>query len=107
MNAFFICGRNQWHSPTAETMFRRYPNAQVRSARTSPNTRHTVFIDDTAWVDKILVIEQKHKSRLLAQFPRILQYKGMIALDILDDYRYMDEKSIEISKESVAPYLSK
>jgi len=107
MNALFICSRNQWRSPTAETVFRRYPNVQTRSAGTSPNARHTVSIDDIAWADKIFVMEQKHKSRLLAQFPRALQYKEMIVLDILDDYRYMDEELIEILKVSVVPYLSR
>ena len=107
MNALFICSRNQWRSPTAETVFRRYPNVQARSAGTSPNARHTVSIDDIAWADKIFVMEQKHKSRLLAQFPRALQYKEMIVLDIPDDYRYMDEELIEILKESVVPYLYK
>lgn len=107
MNALFICSRNQWRSPTAETVFRRYPNVQARSAGTSPNARHTVSIDDIAWADKIFVMEQKHKGRLLAQFPRALQYKEMIVLDIPDDYRYMDEELIEILKESVVPYLYK
>ena len=107
MNALFICSRNQWRSPTAETVFRRYPNVQARSAGTSPNARHTVSIDDIAWADKIFVMEQKHKSRLQAQFPRALQYKEMIVLDIPDDYRYMDEELIEILKESVVPYLSR
>lgn len=107
MNTLFICSRNQWRSPTAETVFRRYPNVQARSAGTSPNARHTVSIDDIAWADKIFVMEQKHKSRLLAQFPRALQYKEMIVLDIPDDYRYMDEELIEILKESVVPYLYK
>lgn len=107
MNALFICSRNQWRSPTAETVFRRYPNVQARSAGTSPNARHTVSIDDIAWADKIFVMEQKHKSRLLAQFPRALQYKEMIVLDIPDDYRYMDEELIELLKESVVPYLYK
>ena len=107
MNALFICSRNQWRSPTAETVFRRYPNVQARSAGTSPNARHTVSIDDIAWADKIFVMEQKHKSRLLTQFPRALQYKEMIVLDIPDDYRYMDEELIELLKESVVPYLYK
>ena len=107
MNALFICSRNQWRSPTAETVFRRYPNVQARSAGTSPNARHTVSINDIAWADKIFVMEQKHKSRLQAQFPRALQYKEMVVLDIPDDYRYMDEELIEILKESVEPYLSR
>ena len=106
MNALFICSRNQWRSPTAEAVFRRYPNVQTRSAGTSPNARHTVSINDIAWADKVFVMEQKHKNRLSAQFPRASQHKEIIVLDIPDDYRYMDEELIEILKESVEPYLS-
>ncbi|EAA7653457.1 hypothetical protein DXO15_16510 [Salmonella enterica] len=32
MNVLFICSRNQWRSPTAEQVFRRYPGLSVRSA---------------------------------------------------------------------------
>ena len=106
MNALFICSRNQWRSPTAEAVFRRYPNVQTRSAGTSPNARHTVSINDITWADKVFVMEQKHKNRLSAQFSRALQHKEIIVLDIPDDYRYMDEELIEILKESVEPYLS-
>ena len=106
MNALFICSRNQWRSPTAEAVFRRYPNVQTRSAGTSPNARHTVSINDITWSDKVFVMEQKHKNRLSAQFSRALQHKEIIVLDIPDDYRYMDEELIEILKESGEPYLS-
>ena len=56
MNLLFICSRNQWRSPTAERVFRAYPNVQTRSAGTSPNARHTVSIRDIQWADKILVM---------------------------------------------------
>lgn len=52
-------------------------------------------------------MEQKHKNRLLAQFPRALRHKEIIVLDIPDDYRYMDEDLIGILKESVEHYLPK
>ncbi|QOV69188.1 hypothetical protein IP582_01865 [Citrobacter sp. BDA59-3] len=39
MNVLFICSRNQWRSPTAEQVFRRYPGLNVRSAGTSRNTK--------------------------------------------------------------------
>ena len=107
MNALFICSRNQWRSPTAELVFRRYPNVQTRSAGTSPNAQRTVSAADIAWADKVFAMEQKHKNRLLAQFPRALRHKEIIVLDIPDDYHYMDEDLIGILKESVEHYLPK
>lgn len=106
MNLLFICSRNQWRSPTAERVFRAYPNVQTRSAGTSPNARHTVSIRDIQWADKILVMENKHKARLQAQFARALQHKTIIVLDIADEYRYMDEALIEILQDSVLPLLA-
>jgi predicted protein tyrosine phosphatase len=94
-NVLFICSRNQWRSPTAEQVFRRHPALLVRSAGTSPNARRTVSADDIAWADVILVMEEKHKSRLKAQFGRLLSGAAMHVLDIPDDYKYMDPELVE------------
>lgn len=105
MNILFICSRNQWRSPTAETVFRRYPGVNVRSAGTSPNARRTVSEADIWWADKIFVMEQKHKNRLKAAFPRALQYKPLAVLDIPDDYGYMDAELVVLLEQSVIPYI--
>lgn len=105
MNLLFICSRNQWRSPTAEQLFRRHPQHQARSAGTSPNARHTVSVADIAWAERIFVMEEKHASRLKALFPRALQHKSIVVLDIPDDYRYMDAALIELLQASLQDYL--
>ena len=50
-------------------------------------------------------MEEKHKSRLKAQFTRLLDYKDIQLLDIPDEYQYMDEELVEIMKQSVGNYL--
>lgn len=106
MNILFVCSRNQWRSPTAETLYRHYPGVQVRSAGTSTRARHTVSVRDIAWADVIMVMEEKHKSRLRAQFPQALQGKKLVVLDIADDYHYMDAELVTLLQTAVAPYLS-
>lgn len=101
MNILFVCSRNQWRSPTAEYVFRSRPGISVRSAGTSPNAKHTVSIKDILWADQIMVMEQKHKNRLQAMFPRALQYKSILVLDIPDNYHYMDEELVSILKQTV------
>lgn len=101
----FICSRNQWRSPTAETIWRKHPNIQARSAGTSPRARKTVSAQDIQWADMIFVMEQKHKNRLKASFPRLLQYKPLHVLDIPDEYKYMDAELIELLEQSVEVYL--
>jgi hypothetical protein len=67
-NVLFICSRNQWRSPTAEAIWRKHPLLAVRSAGTSPNARRKVSVADIRWADVIFVMEEKHKSRLVAEF---------------------------------------
>lgn len=104
-NLLFICSKNQWRSPTAETLFRKHPNLCVRSAGTSSSARHQVTLKDIQWADIIFVMEDKHKSRLKAEFRRHLEYKPLHVLDIPDDYPYMDPELIEILKQAIPTYI--
>jgi predicted protein tyrosine phosphatase len=104
-NVLFICSRNQWRSPTAERIWRKHPLISARSAGTSPNARHTVSVDDIEWADVILVMEEKHKSRLVAEFTRMLEGKPIHVLDIPDDYKYMDPELVEELERSVGSIL--
>ena len=104
-NLLFICSRNQWRSPTGEQVWRNYSGLSVRSAGTSQNARRTVNSKDIQWADVIFVMEEKHKSRLKAQFTRLLSYKDIQVLDIPDEYQFMDKELIEIITQSVGNYL--
>src|SRR6478672_447998 len=84
LNVLFICSRNQWRSPTAEAVWRNHPELRVRSAGTSPNARRHVSVDDIRWSQSIFVMEDKHKSRLLAEFGRIIANKPIHVLEIPD-----------------------
>lgn len=101
LNVLFVCSRNQWRSPTAEQVWRRHPKVAARSAGTSSNARHRVSADDISWANVILVMEEKHKSRLTAEFSRLLDNTPIYVLDIPDDYKYMDPELIEILEQSV------
>ena len=105
IQVLFICSRNQWRSPTAERLWKGHPQVSARSAGTSPNARRTVSEDDVRWAHVIIAMEQKHKSRLVAQFTQLLEHKPVYVLDIPDDYRYMDPELVEQLQESVAPLL--
>ncbi|QIL73520.1 phosphotyrosine protein phosphatase [Diaphorobacter sp. HDW4B] len=101
----FVCSRNQWRSPTGEQVWRRHPRVEARSGGTSSNARHVVSVDDVRWADVIFVMEEKHKSRLLAEFTRLLENKRIVVLDIPDEYKYMDPELVEMLEQSVASAL--
>ena len=105
-NLLFICSRNQWRSPTAEQVWRKHPNFNARSAGTSPKAKKTVSVADIRWADIIFVMESKHLSRLTAQFTRMLDYKPIHVLGILDEYQYMDPELISELESTVNARLN-
>jgi predicted protein tyrosine phosphatase len=105
INVLFVCSRNQWRSPTGEQVWRRHPLVNARSAGTSASARRMVSAADLAWADVVLVMEEKHKSRLLAEHQALLRDKVLHVLDIPDDYRYMDAELVELLSGPVAALL--
>ena len=99
MKLLFICSGNKLRSPTAEKVFS--DNYNTRSAGTSRNANHEVNIDDIKWADKIFVMEEKHKQRMLSYFPRPLQFKNIEVLNIPDDFTYMQEELINILNSKI------
>ena len=77
----------------------------VRSAGTSPNARRKVSADDVQWADVIFVMEEKHKSRLVAEVSRLVVGKTIHVLDIPDEYKYMDQELVEQLEQSVNAIL--
>ena len=105
LNVLFVCSRNQWRSPTGEQVWRRDPRVNVRSAGTSAAARRVVSGGDLEWADVILVMEDKHRSRLLAEHRNLLVGKRLHVLDIPDDYRYMDAELVALLGAPVAELL--
>ena len=50
-------------------------------------------------------MEEKYKSRLVAEFSRLLDGKTIHVLDIPDDYKYMDPELVEQLEQSVNAIL--
>jgi len=103
-NLLFVCSRNQWRSPTAEKVFKQ-KGFSTRSAGTSPNARNTISVSDIKWAKIILVMEKKHKNRIIAKFARLVDHKPIHILDIPDDYKFMDAELISHLQDAVVPYL--
>ena len=104
-NILFICSKNKWRSPTGEQIFKNHAELNVRSAGTSSSARKTVNAKDILWADIIFVMEEKHKSRLKAEFIKLVKYKDIQVLDIPDEYQYMDEELVDILEQAVSVYL--
>jgi predicted protein tyrosine phosphatase len=93
-------------SPTAEAIYRHDPRFEVRSAGVSDKSRHHVSEKDLTWADLVLVMERKHKERILEAFPELENLPPMESLDIPDDYEYMDEELVELIKDGTEDLLA-
>jgi predicted protein tyrosine phosphatase len=105
VNVLFVCSRNQWRSPTAERMFKGHPVIVARSAGTSLSARHRISHADIDWADVIMVMEGKHRDRILADYARLVEDTPIHVLDIPDEYKYMDPELIEMLEHTVEPLL--
>jgi predicted protein tyrosine phosphatase len=107
MNVLIVCSRNQWRSPTAETIYKNHDRLSVRSAGTEPSARIKITAKLIDWADIIFVMEKRHKTRIKENYTDNASHKDIIVLDIPDDYVYRDKKLIDSIKRSVEPYLAK
>ncbi|GAA4454250.1 protein tyrosine phosphatase [Novipirellula rosea] len=104
-NILFVCSKNQWRSPTAEAIYRRDDRISVRSRGTAKAAVQTIRSSDVVWADAILVMEDKHRQRILADFPDESKFKSVHVLDIPDDYRFMDDDLLELIKSAAEPVI--
>lgn len=94
-NVLFVCSKNQWRSPTAVAVWRKHPALSVRSVGTSAAARHRVSAEDIEWADVIVVMEDEHRRRILADFTAAVAQKPVHVLDIPDEYQYMDPELVD------------
>jgi predicted protein tyrosine phosphatase len=101
----FVCGRNQWRSPTAERIYRDDPRIRVRSAGVSGKSQHQISDDDLSWAGLVVAMETKYKARILGTFQNHLNLPRIVSLDIPDEYQLMDTELIALIREGVEFHL--
>ena len=105
LKVLFVCTMNQWRSPTAERIYADKPSVIARSCGTSAKASKTVRGTDLQWADLVLVMEHKHRERLLSEFPVEMRFKEIHVLDIPDNYKFMDPELIAEIEAAVEPIL--
>ena len=104
LNLLFVCSKNKWRSPTAETIYRNDFRVKVRSAGTSSSARKRITENDLSWADLVLVMEYKHQKIINRNYS-YLDLPKIIVLDIPDEYQYMSDELVEMLQTSVEKIL--
>jgi predicted protein tyrosine phosphatase len=101
----FVCSRNRIRSLTAEHLFAKSPDVQVRSAGTEKDARVRVTAGHIGWADLIVVMERRHRERLEQRFDAEMAGKAIVCLDIPDDFEYMDEELVATLRTRLAAHI--
>ena len=102
----FVCGRNQWRSPTAERLYRDNPRLFVKSAGVSTKSRHQITESDILWADLIVAVDTQYKTRLRNEYQH-LNLTVIEDLQIPDDYAYMDAELVQLIQNNLDSLLEK
>lgn len=100
----FVCGRNQWRSPTAARIYANDQRIQVRSAGVSSKSSHQISAVDIEWADLIIVMDYQYKTRIRGTF-RDRDLPPIESLEIPDEYKFMDEELVKLIRQGTDFHL--
>jgi predicted protein tyrosine phosphatase len=98
MKILFVCTANKLRSPTAQEVFSRRADLEVRSAGLDPQAPSYLDEEMIAWADKIYVMEDHHRDKIRKKYSKVLARKPVITLGIPDEYEFMQPELIAILK---------
>ena len=101
----FVCHYNRRRSATAERVFAKRPDLDVRSAGTSADALARVNHHMLAWADVIFVMDEEQRAALERMFPADPALERIICLEIPDEYRFLDVELVRLLEERVARHL--
>ncbi|MBY8977830.1 phosphotyrosine protein phosphatase [Rhodobacteraceae bacterium NNCM2] len=101
----FICGKARARGPTAAQIFARLDGISTDFGGIGKDADDAISSDQIDWADLIIVMEQRHKTRLADRFGRLLDGKRIITLGVRDRYSFMQDDLIEELHAKAAPYL--
>lgn len=101
----FICHHNRRRSATAERVFGKRADLEVRSAGTSETALARVNSRMLEWADMIFVMEDTQLEALEQMFPGRPALARVVCLQIPDEYEFLDEELVRLLEERVEPYL--
>ena len=105
LRVLFICGKNQWRSPTAEQVFAGYPGIECASAGLSNDAEVPLSPELVEWADLIFVMEKAHKAKLSSRFKPWLAGKRVVSLGIPDKFKFMQSDLVSLLQAKVTPFL--
>ena len=101
----FICRLNRHRSATAERIFCKRKDLEVRSAGTQEDALVRVNARMLEWAEVIFVMDPMQLESLRRMFPSHPVLDRIICLDIPDVFVFLQPKLVELLEERVQKHL--
>jgi predicted protein tyrosine phosphatase len=101
----FLCHYNMTRSATAERLFCKRSDLDVRSAGTSPDALARVNALMLDWAEIIFIMDDAQRQSLQTMFPDHPALERLVCLDIPDQFTFFEPDLIRLLEERVPPYL--
>ena len=104
-HVLFVCRLNRHRSATAERIFCKRKDLDVRSAGTDPDAMVRVNTRMLDWAHVIFAMDGFQVEALKHMFPEHPALERVICLDIEDVYVFLEPKLVKMLQERVPQYL--
>jgi predicted protein tyrosine phosphatase len=104
-HVLFVCRLNRSRSATAERIFCKRADLEVRSAGTSDDALVRISRRMLDWADVVFIMDDDQRSSLEQLFPSHPALGRLICLQIPDDFTFLQPALVQLLEERVTPYL--
>ena len=92
-------------SPTAERMFSKRADLEVRSAGTASDALARVNTQMLDWADLIFIMDEQQRGSLRRLFPAHPALERLICLDIPDEFVFLQPQLMTLLETRTTPHL--
>jgi predicted protein tyrosine phosphatase len=101
----FLCLLNRVRSATAERLYCKRPELEVRSAGTSDDAMVQVNARMLDWAELVFTMDDGQRAALEQMFPGHRALQQVVCLDIPDDFTFLQPELVKLLQERVPPHL--
>jgi predicted protein tyrosine phosphatase len=92
-------------SPTAERMFSKRPDLDVRSAGTAADALTRVNALMLEWAELVFIMDDQQRRSLRRRFAGHPALEHLICLDIPDEFTFMQPELVDLLTARATPHL--
>jgi predicted protein tyrosine phosphatase len=102
----FVCHLNRVRSATAERLFCKRPDLDVRSAGTSCDAMVQVNARMLDWADVVITMDEGQRHALQEMFPQHPALAQLVCLQIPDEFTFLQPELVMLLEERVTPLVA-